>query len=397
MPDAVDMNFVTSDVGLGEWLQWADEFSDVTDMVDQIIANLEPGQKIGRLVIAGHGADHTTGFFVFDPDTAGAEVIDATYPNRMFGANVEEQLARLRPYFDPNEGVVEFRVCESGTGTNGDIFTQRLADIVGVPVTAPTDSISSLAAVGGVTTDWKTAYPSYTGLPIQTGFWRGQGMPRTPDAADIAPVTGATVPLREVPTTPTPAAPTPAPTTGGSRSIGSIVVPAVVALAVGAVIWLTSSGDDDPDPAAASPTVPAASPSPAASPTAEASASPSPEASAAPNRPPRVEELRAVLAVPVTTYSVTATDPDGDVLTFTWSLAGETCGTPGLPYTSEPSSSTQQTWSHSSDAPDNCSHETTDHDVTVGLTIEDGRGASIQCVLSGSGTQEFDPETACLD
>ncbi len=257
MADPVDMNFVTTDVLGGTWLQWADSFTDVKDLVDQIIAKLGPGQTIGRLAIAGHGAEGTEGFFVFDPDTTGAETVDGgsagprgRFPERVFGVRVEEQLARLRPYFDRNDGVVEFRVCEAGTGGKGDIFVQRIADIVGVPVTAPTDTIKALAAVGGLTTNWKTAQPSEVGTAPQTTFLRGEGGRPAVRPDGIAPVTGATVPLPGVATAPV----APTPVAGVARvSSGSpvwrrpaVIVPSVLAVGAGTALLL-SGGGSSPD------------------------------------------------------------------------------------------------------------------------------------------------------
>ncbi|HEV3230934.1 MAG TPA: hypothetical protein VG245_01640, partial [Candidatus Dormibacteraeota bacterium] len=188
MADTIDLNFVTTDVSGGTWLQWATPFTDVTDLVDKAIA--AAGKKcIKRLVIAGHGADHTNGFFVFDPDTAGIEVIDGGTKTPMYGP-VHDQLARLKPYLCP-DAVIEFRVCRFGTGDNGDRALQSVADAVGVTVTAPTNSISSLGLIGGLATDWKKIQP---GQGITTSFWRGETTP-PPNlgASDIAAVNAGSV------------------------------------------------------------------------------------------------------------------------------------------------------------------------------------------------------------
>lgn len=393
MPEPVDLNFVTTDTMGGTWLQWADSFTDVKDLVDQAIAKLKPGQCIRRLVIAGHGADHTTGFFVFDPETAGVETIDGGFSKTPLGSpNIEAQLSRLRPYFCP-DAIVEFRVCEAGTGDNGTVFVETMAGILGVPVTAPTDSISSLAAVGGVTTSWKTARPGPTGTTVEESFWRGDGNepPLTPHDDGIAPITGATVPMRPV-TAPPPATPVTTPastaTTGGSsRTLRVAIAGAVAVLVIGAALFF-SSGDDEPtttatDDSVASTTTAAAS-STTAAPTTAAPA-------AAPNRPPEVLELSSTLTVPVTVYTVTASDPDGDALTYEWAMAGESCGSPTVPWTQ---AGETVAWSHHED--EGCSHLSTDHDVTVTVTITDGNGGSVQCTIGGSNTGTYDPATSCL-
>lgn len=385
MPDPVDMNFVTTDVWGGSFLQWADTYTDVKDLVDKAIAKLKPGQCIRRLAIAGHGAEHTTGYFVFDPDTAGIETIDAGVKKNPCGPNVREQLARLKPYLCP-DAIVEFRVCQSGTGENGTRFTQTVADIVGVPVTAPMASISSLALTGGVASDWKTAYPTSTGRPVEESFWRGEGTPpaREP-VSDVAPVTGATVPLpsnrRADATPPTP----PAPPAGRPRT-GLKVAGAAAAVAVVAVGGMLVAGGGH-DSSKNTTTSSSSSITTASSPTNAAPV-------AAANKPPVIDGLRASLAVPVTTYSVDAHDPEGDTLTFEWKMSGEQCGTPKVPWTQ---TTREARWSHSGQEPDACAHTGTDHNVTVSVTVSDAHGASVQCVIEGSETRRYDPALACLE
>lgn len=202
-PEPIDLNFVTTDVAGGSVLQWANTFTDVTDLVNQVIAQLKPGQCLRRLVIAGHGAEHTAGFFVFDPDTSGVETIDGSSKLTAAGQNVEEQLQRLKKYFCP-DGCIEFRVCRFGEGDAGGKVCQMVADWVGVPVTGPMGSISSLALIGGLATSWRTVYPQSFGLSGQTSFWRGSGTWGRGVASpqDVAPVTAQVVPMPDLPPPP---------------------------------------------------------------------------------------------------------------------------------------------------------------------------------------------------
>jgi hypothetical protein len=98
---------------------------------------------------------------------------------------------------------------------------------------------------------------------------------------------------------------------------------------------------------------------------------------------PVVAQISSTLAAPVTTYSVTASDPGSGALTYQWAMTGEACGTPGVPW-----KQTGQTvrWSHSSDPPDNCTHKTPDHAVVATVTITTSKGVSVQCSISGTET-----------
>lgn len=97
---------------------------------------------------------------------------------------------------------------------------------------------------------------------------------------------------------------------------------------------------------------------------------------------PDVLSLTADLRVPVTTYAVTAKDPAGKDLTYSWRMTGEACGTPLVPWTQ--SGTAVARWSHSGNAPDNCQHAGTDHDVTTVVTITTARGVSVVCTIKGS-------------
>ncbi len=194
MPDPIDLNFVSEDVVGGEVLQWANTFVNVQDLVDQAISRAG-GKCIRRLVIASHGSTGSTGFMVFDVNLTGGQVIDGAFSGTVNGTEIGEHLARLKSHWC-KKAIIEVRVCEFGTGDNGTTAMQALSDLAGVPVTAPMDSISSIAALGGLASNWKTVHPTDWNEPVEESFWRGD--PDSPPilpmpGPSIAPVTGATV------------------------------------------------------------------------------------------------------------------------------------------------------------------------------------------------------------
>jgi hypothetical protein len=197
MAEPIDLRFVSSDVDAGTWLQWAPSYSSVENLVDQAIAAAEGG-CIRRLVIAGHGATNG-GSFVFDGGTNGVEIINGDD----LTPTVRTQLQRLKPHLC-NRAIIELRVCNFGTGTSGDAATNALANLLGVPVTAPRDEIKSLGVIGGLTADWLTAYPDAWDRADVSSFWVGDGE-RASQGEGIAPITVAVVPAPGVaPPTPIP-------------------------------------------------------------------------------------------------------------------------------------------------------------------------------------------------
>ncbi|HEX7263498.1 MAG TPA: hypothetical protein VF383_04920, partial [Candidatus Dormibacteraeota bacterium] len=189
------------------WLEWGSSITDVTDMVNQAIAKLGPGQCIGRLIICTHGSK-AGAFMVFDPETSGVEVING----REVAPTVQAQLRRLRTYFCP-DGVIEFRCCLFGAGDKGKQAVQAIADLTGVAVTAPEDKIEAVMFFGGISVTWATALPSSRGLPVTSSFWRGEGVPPPPGDASVAGVLAATPAIPRyipMPGLPPPAPPGPA-------------------------------------------------------------------------------------------------------------------------------------------------------------------------------------------
>jgi hypothetical protein len=102
--------------------------------------------------------------------------------------------------------------------------------------------------------------------------------------------------------------------------------------------------------------------------------------------PPQVHRISATLAVPVTTYTIDASDPAGGVLTYEWSMSTtvdhERCGTPEVPWT-RPGQTVR--WSHGDQSPDNCAHVGTNHDVLVTVTAtSSASGRAVRCTVTGS-------------
>jgi hypothetical protein len=100
------------------------------------------------------------------------------------------------------------------------------------------------------------------------------------------------------------------------------------------------------------------------------------------NLPPNVGPIHAELVVPVTTYTVTASDPEGDQLTYVWTFtvdSGPDCGVKG-------SSGNKATWSHLEFPPDNCPHPGTDHPFTVRVSVSDGHNAPVTRIYHGTET-----------
>lgn len=104
--------------------------------------------------------------------------------------------------------------------------------------------------------------------------------------------------------------------------------------------------------------------------------------------PPVVGPIVAELVVPVTTYRVEASSPDGLPLTYRWFLEadpGEECGTKS-PSSSEPGDSSVATWSHANEPPDSCHHDAGDHPFTVRVEVSDGVNQPVLRTYRGSNS-----------
>ncbi len=370
MPDPVELTFVSEDVTGGTWLEWGHSFRNVTDMVDQAISRAN-GACIKKLIIVSHGSTGSTGFIGFDNNTTGTEFIDAAAARQPYNATVRQQFERLKAHLCP-DATIEFRVCEFGTGANGQKACQFVADWTGANVTAPCSTIKSIMVFGGLATDWVTVYPSSTLIPPVVSFWKDRPRPSGPPVepgADIAPVTGQYVPLPNVPppTSLTPPATLPTPPPSRTPLAAAGVAAAGVVLAGG--LFVANAGQPG---ATASPAPTVASASTVASPTATRVLA-----------PPRADHIIAVFHQPTftTSYSIVVEDPDGVGPTVRWS--GPNCGT-WTPQQEAPMTARSQTFSMRWSHPHPPCAPTTDHrDVQVTFTIAWTKGTLI-CVYEGS-------------
>ncbi len=103
------------------------------------------------------------------------------------------------------------------------------------------------------------------------------------------------------------------------------------------------------------------------------------------NRPPIVKPIHANLVAPVTIYTVEATDPDGDQLTYRWD-GDVACG---LFHDSVVESAT---WAHPNEIPPfGCPHEDgTSHDGSIMVHVSDGKD-SVLCSYDGSESGDGAP------
>ena len=94
-----------------------------------------------------------------------------------------------------------------------------------------------------------------------------------------------------------------------------------------------------------------------------------------PNRPPVVSAISATTALPVTTYVIEVSDPDGDALTFVWT--GPNCGS------ATGSTTSTMKWSHGSE---DCPHDTVEHaDATITVVVS-GAEWRVTCSYGGAAS-----------
>lgn len=161
-----------------------------------------------------------------------------------------------------------------------------------------------------------------------------------------------------------------------------LLVP-VVALALGGGGFLFIGGGGEPEPTV-TPT-PTTAVEMTSTPTVTLTETPTSAVSVA---PPVVGPIVAELVVPVTTYRVEASSPDGLPLTYRWFLEadpGEECGTKS-PSSSEPGDSSVATWSHANEPPDSCHHDAGDHPFAVRVEVSDGVNQPVLRTYRGSNS-----------
>src|SRR5262249_39244023 len=106
------------------------------------------------------------------------------------------------------------------------------------------------------------------------------------------------------------------------------------------------------------------------------------------DRAPILTSISSSFLLPVSTYSATATDPDGDSLDFTWEMVGEACGFPEVPWKQ---SGPSVRWNHrdcNHDEDPDPSHVGPDgrrlvlsHPEVITLRVSDGRGGKVTCIF----------------
>lgn len=107
----------------------------VNQVVSDIIRKAVLPKSIELLRFHGHGAPGMMNI------AAGTQAMFVHQSGISLGnlQSVKAELSRLRPYFAPN-GRVEFHGCNVADGKDGQDFLSQLAKIIGVPVSAGTQS-----------------------------------------------------------------------------------------------------------------------------------------------------------------------------------------------------------------------------------------------------------------
>ncbi len=115
--------------------------SSIKDMVDKILAKLGTGQKIRKLTIVGHG---NKGIIVM----GSAKKLKSKQYINSNEAEWKPELSRLKGKFSAN-GEVFLRGCNTGAGAKGSAKLKKIADIIGVKVSAPTGKVYPLSEESG--------------------------------------------------------------------------------------------------------------------------------------------------------------------------------------------------------------------------------------------------------
>lgn len=167
----VDIHVASSQNGAVDHLAGkydAPRVNGIRDMVDTVLNQLGADDCIRSLTIHGHG---NSGLL-----EVGNEVLtDANVNNRA----IREQLRRLRGRFC-DDAVVTLNGCLVGSTQAGSNLLKRLADILGVPVRAPT----------GLKWTRKWALCIYTQVWYENGTRWQSGRPGQPAPAPLPPVRG---------------------------------------------------------------------------------------------------------------------------------------------------------------------------------------------------------------
>jgi len=123
---------------------------------------------------------------------------------------------------------------------------------------------------------------------------------------------------------------------------------------------------------------PTHTPTPTPTPTLIPTATPT--TATTPNQPPVVTRMSATFADFTTTYTVVASDPEGDALTYVWTLLApdpiEWCGTPPAPWT-QPGKTVS--WRHPAISNGGTCPPHTDHNVLVQVTVYEAGEAALRC------------------
>ncbi len=128
----------------------AQRASSVKDLVDKILSQLGPNDKIKTLRLIGHGSPGsisvgTSSFILTAPDN---QDLQGRYIGRFNTREWVSELARLKGRFAQNSAI-HLRSCNTGAGEHGAKLLHLIREAVDCgEVTAPTGVLTSFGAVG---------------------------------------------------------------------------------------------------------------------------------------------------------------------------------------------------------------------------------------------------------